>query len=202
MAAPGVMTELLAYNFNLETQEFLTQFSASPGQTVLAQSLLHDLARDDDVLTAELLIDEGFSPSMPDDQGLLPLHEAARHGSCGMIDLLLAAGETVEAPVAGTGQTALLLAALHGQAQAVRLLLARGATPKVRDWTSGQTPLHAAALRGDLISAGLLIAAGADVLAEDGQGRTPRDLAAKAGRAEMEHALLKVMEHRARAFSG
>jgi ankyrin repeat protein len=193
MTAPSVTTDLLAYNFNLETTDFLSQFR----QTLVGQSFLHELAREGDVLTAELLITAGSEVDLPDTQGRRPLHEAAFFGQTDMIRFLTSKGALLDAPIPSFGHTALYLAVEQGHYAAAEILIARGARLSVKDHLCGQGLLHIAAAKGNLRLAGLFISSGIDVFQEDHKGQTARDYAAKYNQKEMERILLKVMEHHA-----
>lgn len=196
MTTPSIHTDLLAYNFNLGSAQFQTSDSAAAAR--LSKSFMHELAREGDVLSAEVVLETGGNVDMPDDEGRRPLHEAAHFGQADMAAFLLSNGALVDAPLHPFGTTALYLAVQQGHMPVVRLLLEKGARVDVCDRLSGQGLLHMAAARGDMPLAGLLIAAGIDVLREDGRGQTARDYAARYKHAELERVLLKVMEHHAR----
>jgi uncharacterized protein len=198
MTAPSITTDLMAYNFNLETTDFLAQFRQPPESSLIGQSFLHELAREGDTLTAELLSEAGADTDLADGQGRRPLHEAAMSGHTEMIAFLLSHGAAIDAPIQPFGHTALFLAVERGRFEAARLLLSRGASLGVTDRLSGHGLLHMAAAKDDMRLAGLLIAAGIDVFREDRRGLTARDYAAKYNHAELERILLKVMEHQAR----
>lgn len=199
MTATSAGIDLLAHNFNLGVIDFFDHFKRPPQQPLVGQSLLHDLAREDDVLSAEALLDKGADVDRADDQGRTALHEAAFYGSTGVLALLLDMGATRDAVVRPFGHTALYFAVERGHIPAAQLLIAVGAKLGVTDSISGQGLLHMAAAKGDMRLAGLLIAAGADVFAEDKKGRTARDYAARHNHKDLERAILKVMEHRALA---
>lgn len=198
MTAPSVTADLMAYNFNLETTSFFSQSRKPPPQTLVGQSFLHELAREGDTLSAEVILASGGEIDLPDDQGRRPLHEAASSGQAGMTAFLLLSGALVDAPIHPFGHTALYLAVERGQVGTARLLIEAGARLSVIDLLSGQGLLHMAAAKGDMQMAGVLIAAGIDVFREDRKGQTSRDYAAKYNNRELERALLKVMEHQAR----
>ena len=199
MTAPSIHTDLLAYNFNLGGAQFSapSQNADSPFPR-LSQSLMHELAREGDVLSAEVILDAGGNIDLPDDEGRRPLHEAAYFGRADMVAFLLDAGALLDAPIHPFGHTALYFAVQQGHASIVRLLLERGARVSVADRLNGQGLLHMAAARGDMKLAGLLIAAGVDVFREDNRGQTARDYAARRNDTALERVLLKVMEHHAR----
>lgn len=197
MTPPTVTTDLLAYNFNLDTPDLSALFGPGRGAGHLGQSFMHELAREGDVLSAEVLFDAGLDIDRADDQGRRPLHEAASAGRLDMVQFLLSAGALLDAPVHPFGYTALLCAVQQGQADIARYLIAQGAKLDVTDRLTGQGLLHIAAARGDMQMAGILIAAGIDVLAEDSRGQTARDHAARGNYKDLERTLLKVMQHHA-----
>jgi ankyrin repeat protein len=205
MTAPAINTDLLAYNFNLGTTQFAAHLSPSQKNemdaapfSAVGQSFMHELAREGDVLSAEVILDKGGAIDLPDDEGRRPLHEAAYFGRLDMVAFLLSSGAVLDAPISPFGYTALWFAVQQGHHDVVRYLLERGARLETADMLTGQGLLHVAAARGDMIMAGLLIAAGIDVLAEDRRGQTARDAAARMNNKQLENVLLKVMEHRAR----
>lgn len=197
MTPPTVTTDLLAYNFNLGTPDLAALLGRPRQMDHLGQSLMHDLAREGDVLSVEALLDAGLDIDRPDDEGRRPLHEAAFSGRLEMVQFLLAAGAVLDAPIHPFGYTALYYAVQQGHADVARFLIAQGAKLDVTDRLTGQTLLHITAMRGDMNVAGILIAAGADVFAEDRKGQTARDFAARGNHKVLERTLLKVMQHHA-----
>lgn len=203
MTAPSVHTDLLAYNFNLGTTRFAAH-NAENGAgffSAVGQSFMHELAREGDVLSAEVVLDKGGSIDLPDEEGRRPLHEAAYFGRIDMVQFLLAYGAVMDSAIHPFGYTALWFAVAQGHHQVARILIEKGAYLGVCDALNGQGLLHLAASRGDMLMTGMLIAAGADVLAEDRKGATARDYAARNNHHELECVLLKVMEHHARRLA-
>lgn len=198
---PTVHTDLLAYNFNLGTTRFAQHAATAEEEkgffSSVGQSFMHELAREGDVLSAEVVLDKGGAIDTPDEEGRRPLHEAAYFGRLDMVKFLLSAGAIMDAPIHPFGYTALWFAVVQGHHGITRYLLERGANLSVIDTLNGQGLLHLAASRGDMIMTGMLIAAGVDVLAEDRRGQTARDYAARHNHADLERVLLKVMEHHA-----
>lgn len=196
MTAPSIQTDLLAYNFNLgpglPPQETQMRFPQ------VGQSFMHELAREGDILSAEMLLDQGGNIDLADEEGRRPLHEAAFFGQEEMVRFLLVNGAVMDAPINPFGYTALWFAVSQGHEQLAKCLIEKGARLSVADRLNGQGLLHIAAARGDMKMAGLLIAAGIDVLAEDRRGQTARDCAARHNHKQLESVLLKVMEHHAR----
>jgi ankyrin repeat protein len=191
------MTDLLAYDFNLLTEDFLAQFRRAPSP-FLHESLMHELAREGDVLSAEIMFEDGHALDQPDDQGRKPLHEAAFFGHAEMVKFLLIHGAQINTPIHPFGHTALYLAVQNSHYDTVKLLIACGARLNCADSLNGEGLLHLAAAKDDIKMAGILIAAGADIFRETKKGLTARDLAARNGHKQLESILLKVMEHHAK----
>lgn len=106
----------------------------------------------------QLLLAAGAAVDPVDDDGLTPLHHAARRGDTAFVRVLLGARADVRRP-AGDGQTALHLAAAVGHRATVAALLAVGADPNAES-RAGWTPLFKTA-DADIVRQ--LIAAGAKV---------------------------------------
>jgi ankyrin repeat protein len=198
MTAPNATIDLLAYNFNLGAVDFASLLRRPPTPTT-SQSLMHDLAREGDVLSIEALVDRGSDCDAADAQGRTPLHEAAQTGSTEVVAFLLDSQARIDTKTGHLGHTPLYLAVEQGHLPVAQLLVSCGARLDVADSVSGQGLLHMAAAKGDIRLAGILIAAGIDVFMPDMKGRTARDYAARQNHVEMERVLLKVMEHRVRA---
>lgn len=196
MTTSSVMTDLLAYNFNLDTPRLAGALGHAAHHHI-GQSFMHDLAREGDTLSAEVIMLAGGEIDFPDDEGRRPLHEAAFFGRIDMVKFLVQNGAVIDAPLHPFGYTALYYAVQEGHHEIASWLLAQGARRDVTDRLSGQGLLHLAAARGDMQMVGLLIAAGADVLAEDRKGQTARDYAARYRHGGLEKTLLKVMMHHA-----
>ncbi len=90
--------------------------------------------------------------------GMSPLFMAARNGSDGVVDALLAAGAGA-GEANGNGTTVLMMAAASGNAATVRLLIDRGADVNAMDVTNGQTALMFAAARNAPAAIQVLLAA-------------------------------------------
>lgn len=204
MTAPAINTDLLAYNFNLGTTSYTSTMRKADEPAVaedfgaIGKSFMHELAREGDVLSAEVVFDKGGAIDTADDEGRRPLHEAAFFGRLDMVKFLTMNGALMDAAVHPFGYTALWFAVAQGHMDVVRYLLERGAHIHVTDALSGQGLLHLAAQKGDTLMAGLLIAAGINTLSEDRRGQTARDYAARHCHTQLEKTLLKVMEHHAR----
>lgn len=201
MAAASQTTDLIAFNFNLDQTDFFARFrkrGAADAPDLVGQTFMHELARDGDILSAEVMLNAGARIDAPDDEGRRPLHEAATAGQSDMVRFLLTQGALLDAPIHPFGVTALYLAVEQGHAGIAQDLIEKGANISVTHRLTGQGLLHLAAARGDMKLAGLLIAAGIDVLAEDRRGQTARDLASRGNHKALESVLLKVMQHHAR----
>jgi len=107
--------------------------------------------------------------SCRDDDARTPLHNAARCGQVGVVELLLSNGAT---PDARDDEGNTPLHRVYAHAKVAEVLLSHGVPVDIRD-DRGQTPLHRAAYYGcpDVIQ--VLLDNGADVNARDNSGRTP-----------------------------
>jgi cytohesin len=135
------------------------------------------------------LLARGADPNFVGDEGLAPLHAAAKHGHTEIAELLIGSGADVNIRGRG-GLTPLHVAAAAGQVKVMRLLIARGADVNARDG-EGWTPLHAAARYCRAEAAELLIEHGADVNARERNGGTPLHVAVAAGCAEVARLLVE-----------
>ena len=184
----SVMADSLAYNFN---------FDVDAADCPLRHSFMHDLAREGDLLSAEVVFDVGGAIDLPNDEGRRPLHEAAFFGHLDMVSFLLSCGADIDAPINPFGHTALYLAAQQSHYDIVQYLIKCRASLCATDTLLGTGLLHIAAAKNDMRLAGILIAAGIDVFRENHKGHTARDTAARSGHRALEAVLLKVMAHRA-----
>ncbi|CAL1144599.1 unnamed protein product [Cladocopium goreaui] len=119
-----------------------------------------------------------------------PLAIAARKGHLEVVQVLLAAGASVEAMNKFCFRP-LHLAAAKNHPEVVEVLLAAGAWVEAKN-DNGATPLHWAAERGHAAVVEQLLAAGAavDAASSDGRGRTPLHDAAKWGHTAVMEQLL------------
>jgi ankyrin repeat protein len=107
--------------------------------------------------------------------GQRPLHVAVAGGHQDLAEHLIEKGVDVDAPDRDGG-TALMVAAKYGQEALVDRLLEAGARVSLAT-RLGYTALHGAARAGSPGAVSRLISAGAKVNAEDGEGRTPVQVA-------------------------
>jgi len=109
-----------------------------------------------------------------DNLGRPLLHDAARLGSAGVAEALLAAGSDVDARD-GLGMTALMVAARDDHPEIVRLLLRHGAdvSAMAQPHANRLTPLHFAAIGGDLDIIDVLVHQGAELDLRDADGMVP-----------------------------
>jgi ankyrin repeat protein len=194
-----VMTDLLAYNWNLDTPVILNPHIPEPVPfSRVRQGFMHALARQGDVLSAEIMFDSGNAIDLPNDEGRRPLHEAAFFGHLDMVAFLIEHGADIDATVMPFGHTALYLAVQQSRYGVVKYLIKAGASLGTYDYLMGTGLLHIAAAKDDVRMAGILISSGVNVFHEDIKGQTARDIAARHGHKTLEQALLKVMEHQAK----
>ena len=127
------------------------------------------------VPVVSVLIAAGANVNAKEDEGQVPLHNAAIKGNIPVISMLIAAGADVNARQ-HYNQTPLHEAAEGGKAVAISVLIAAGASVNAKD-AGGGTPLHEAARNygwNESVSVfSALIAAGADVNVKDDNDRTP-----------------------------
>ncbi|MDE2677981.1 MAG: ankyrin repeat domain-containing protein [Gemmatimonadota bacterium] len=133
------------------------------------------------------LVQAGADVGARDNYGNSPLHEAAEHGTAGVVRALLAAGAEVDAKLGRSGfdlwfrggDTPLHLAATNQDPAVAAALLEAGAD--VNGWgRGGMSPLHRAASNRNPEVAELLLEAGAEVNARTSGGITPLHDAAEA----------------------
>lgn len=191
----------LAYNYNLNTSNLIAQLNSPLPFDLVRHSFMHDLAREGDLLSAEVIFEAGNELDLPNDEGRRPLHEAAFFGHLDMVQFFINNGAVLDAPVHPFGHTALYLAVQQSRYDVVRCLIKNGASLGVADTLMGTGLLHIAAAKDDMQMAGILIAAGIDVFYEDKQGRTARDIAARNCYNNLARSLLKVMEHQAKYYA-
>ncbi|HET9952021.1 MAG TPA: ankyrin repeat domain-containing protein [Candidatus Eisenbacteria bacterium] len=107
-----------------------------------AERLLHRTVYHDSVDVARVLLEFGADVNVVDDNGLTPLHMAAREGNAELIRLLLAKGARIDARNKWNW-TPLHFAASQKQLEAARALVERGADRSART-DGGETPFKMA----------------------------------------------------------
>lgn len=131
----------------------------------------------------QVLLQAGANPQTATDQGLTPLHYAARLradlGACQVLDLLRLAGADVNEE-ADDGTTPLLLSTESGDPDVVRWLLESGADPDQQDG-HGMSALIKAAQGWNEAIVTLLLEHGADPGLSTDDGETALQNARKAG---------------------
>ena len=100
--------------------------AAAQGDSV-AEQILFDAVRSDDVELADFALSKGARVDGRDAHGLTPLLIAALSDSPGALELLLERGADTAAPRKEDGLTALHLAAYKGHHRLIRPLIAAGA---------------------------------------------------------------------------
>jgi ankyrin repeat protein len=131
---------------------------------------------------ANALLNKGAEPTVTDQEGLTPLHWAAKRGDHAMVELLI----RKEGPIKildiqdNHQRTPLCLAVLEGRATVVRILLEKGADPNIPG-EKGRTVLHIAAAEGNGEILQILDNHNADPHARDDQRQKAWLLAAEAG---------------------
>lgn len=158
------------------------------GLTVNSAALIKSI-HTGDVRAVHLLLSAGLDPNKPDNQGKLPLMEAAIKNRGAIVNNLLAKGADPNAKPDKYGQTALMLAASLGHGEIVKILLAKGADPNLRDDANSQTALIMATIKGHTDIAKTLLAHGADRELRDHDGLTARDYAKQLDHQSLIHTL-------------
>jgi len=116
----------------------------------------------DDLPTAQRLLQTGANANAADRYSVTPLSLAATNRNAAMAEALLKAGADANAKRSG-GETILMTAARTGNADIVRLLIEHGAEVNAKGDAYGETALVWAAQENHAEAAAVLIAHGADV---------------------------------------
>ena len=140
-----------------------------------------DAARNNELIELETLLKSPRNPNTKNDDGKIPVHDAANMGRIEAVQLLLEAGSEKDAQAAGYfAATPLHLAAYEGHLDVVRLLVEADAEKDLLA-ELGVTPAYLAALQGHLGVARYLVEAGADKDQASNDGATPLYIAAQHG---------------------
>jgi len=174
------------------------------------QTALHIAASRGHKEIAEVLLAEGATARIQDEDGCTPLDfaerkghrqiasllseaelcEAAAEGDMQRVNALLAAGTNVNSKGLILGYTALHMAAWNGREAVVKLLIGKGADIDARGF-SGPTPLYEAAMHDHKNLVELLIGKGADVNARNERQVTPLHMAALNGKRDLAKLLIR-----------
>ncbi|MEE9580389.1 MAG: ankyrin repeat domain-containing protein, partial [Nitrosomonadaceae bacterium] len=147
-----------------DLQKMLTQ--------VETLELLPEVAANGEIERVKLLISEGADVNVKNNEGLTPLHCAAREGHKEVVELLLAQDADVNIGDAGLNRTATEFAMKSNHTDIVQLLVSKGADI---------SPLHFALYMKDENKARSLIEGGVDVSRRTPFGTTPLERAVLAG---------------------
>ncbi len=131
----------------------------------------------DDAGTVSGLLERGFDPNAPDENGQVGLYLALRDGALKVAATLLAHPELKVDAVNAADETPLMMAALRGNREWTQRLLDRGAQLNRRGWT----PLHYAASGPEPKLLTLLLERGALIEAASPNRTTPLMMAARYG---------------------
>jgi ankyrin repeat protein len=148
---------------------------------------VHRAAHNSQIL--QRLGEMGADINLRDLNGETALHWAARKGSVGGAEWLLANGAVVNS-TSGLGHTPLHVTTENGHEQACRILLESGADCEQHTNTTRSTPLHRAAEVGNLAVVEILLEFNADPLARNKWKDTPLHIASQMGHAKVVEKLL------------
>ena len=131
----------------------------------------------DDARTVRALLERGFDPNAPSEQGHPALYLALREEAAGVVDVLLAHPELRVDAASAADETPLMMAALRGRLDWVQRLVKRGAAINRAGWT----PLHYAASGPEPRVVAWLLEHGAAIDAPSPNRSTPLMMAAGYG---------------------
>ncbi|MCJ1390401.1 hypothetical protein MMC18_003260 [Xylographa bjoerkii] len=154
-----------------------------------SRSAIHVAVVHSHIGVAELLLAAGADINDILDDGLTPMHKAARMNEAGMISFLLAKGALVDC-CDKSGWQPIHDAAFDGHVEVVNVLLQAGGSAVVCDqW--GLQPIHCAAFSGSVKVVNILLQAGGSAVACDYMGRQPIHNAAISGSVKVVNILLQ-----------
>ena len=158
---------------------------------------------DSDTSIIRLLIESDAEVDSRDKDGSTPLMIAAYHHRPAIVNLLIAAGASVNAATFEGNVTTLMYAAAAGDTEICASLLKHGAEVHHKYLPSGGTALYEAVINGSLTIVKMLIEASADPAAVDFENMTSLHACAQGGFVEIcELLLAKGLDVNAIAISG
>jgi len=137
----------------------------------------------------QLLLDKGADPTLTDNQGITPMHLAARSNDTEMLKLLRAKGGSPGAATTVRKETPVHFAAQRRAKDALKALLKMGQNIDVKDWQQ-RTALLRSIKHGHPETAKLLLELGADPNASTEWGDSPIVAAAERADADLMKALM------------
>ena len=147
---------------------------------LLKNDRLIEAAREDDLATAETLLNRNHNVDVREQNGRTPLFIAASRGGEDFVDLLLRHEAKIDA-IDKFGNTPMYYAAAGGHVGVVEILLEGGAKVNLQN-RRGLTALMIAASEGQLDTVQALIDAKADTSLTDFTGRTAWEWAQRSNR--------------------
>ena len=152
---------------------------------------LHDAIREGDLRATKALVENA---NLEESDFILgtPLHVAVNTGNTAMMELLIAAGSSIEAPSELLGMRPIHLAINTGDADILRFLISSGADVNAITTVQGETALHIAVRLGNEDLVGVLIENSALVdKTELNEGYTPLHSASLKGSEAIVRRLIK-----------
>eukprot|EP00049_Salpingoeca_infusionum_P007935 m.128129 g.128129 ORF g.128129 m.128129 type:complete len:1073 (+) comp13865_c0_seq1:107-3325(+) len=155
---------------------------------------LHYAARAKALGLAKLLVEAGANPTVSGEEGVTPIHLAAKYGSPDLLTLLLDSAPEDGVNVTDDYQsTPLHFATLRVNMDCVRSLLQRGANIDAVD-KQGETPLHIACIHGRTQVVSILLGFNANLMSADDSHNTPLHYAAMGGFTKIIRKLLRAVD--------